>query len=143
MPELRQPLATERMNAERDAEILRLRAEGWTYRALGERFGLSAPGIQCVISRIENRKSRPPLFGLSQRTSNRLWDRALHYGTGVPPTFADISSLSYRELVDTFLLGDVSVLEIALLLRRHGLGIAGLPPRLRHALDEFSRNIPT
>jgi hypothetical protein len=130
------PLMSERPNAERDGEIGRLRSEGWTYRALAERFGLSAPGVQCVLRREEYRRDRPPVLGLSTRATNALrMDRVIEGTEPTPLMLAAIAARPYKELRKIPNLGDGTILEMARMLRRHGLAMRGLPPRLLKALD--------
>ncbi len=47
-----------RMKAERDEEIRTLRGEGWTYRALAARFGLSRIRVMRICARRDREDTR-------------------------------------------------------------------------------------
>ena len=120
-------------NRARDAEMAQLRVAGWTYRALGARYGLTKSGIEAALRRF--RQPRDKQFGLSMRAFNAL--RMLIGGdTGDygPLTLAVIASYSYRELLDMPNLGLVSAYEIATMLWRRGIVVDGMPQDLKERL---------
>jgi hypothetical protein len=117
--------------AKRDQEIIMLRALGWTYEALSDQFGLSRSGVHRVIGRYHlNQQVRSQVDGatLSTRAITRLNKiicptRAL--------TIGQIAVLHYDALKRQPDLGKKTVLEIAKLLRHHGIEMQGLPKNLR------------
>lgn len=118
-------------NEERDAEIQRLRAEGWTQKRLGDAFGLTQTGIQALLWRMRHRINRQENFDLSVRAINGLRFGLLHReSTSLPLQISELEGLSYQDLLDLPNVGRITADEIASMLRCHGVVVEGLPRRL-------------
>lgn len=120
----------------RDSEMARLHQEGWTLRALGERYGLRHGGVYSALWRVACRRARPALFDLGARASNALW-LEFHPET---PTVEAIARVSYAGLLEIPNVGSGTALEISAMLWRRGIAIDGLPEKLRVAFEaEYGR----
>lgn len=115
----------------RDAEMARLRQEGWTHRALGEKYGLTRGGVCSALWRIASLRARPPLFGLGTHASKVL--RFMVDGDITSPD--SIAHLSYPDLIDFPNVGVGTAREISAMLWRRGIEIGGLPAKLRVAFE--------
>jgi hypothetical protein len=118
-------------NAARNAEMHRLRCEGWSYGAIGRRFGVSAFSARKGVGR----HARPPMriFGMSVRASNelRIALSIRNYSTAAP-TLDTIATLSYRDVR-----GAGSAREVATLLWRQGYKMPDLPKKLLIELETW------
>jgi hypothetical protein len=115
-------------SAARNAEMHRLRKEGWTYVAIGRFFGVSAFSARQGVGR----HARPPMriFGLSVRASNVLRGTLHCNSWSAAPTLEVIARLSCKDVP-----GAGSAREIAGMLWEHGLEMPGLPSKLRLELE--------
>lgn len=111
-------------NAVRNAQMHRLRMEGWTYAAIGQFFGVSAFSARKGVGRHDHPPMR--ILGLSVRASNVLRAALDCYGCTTAPALEVIAALSYEDVR-----GAVSAREIAAMLWERGFEMAGLPSKLR------------
>jgi hypothetical protein len=122
-------------NAARNAEMHRLRGEGWSYGAIGRLFGVSAFSARKGVGR----HARPPMsiFGMSVRASNALRE-ALSFRNHctAAPTLDAITTLSYRDIR-----GAGSAREVAAMLLRHGHKMPDLPKNLLIELETWRADI--